>query len=115
MQRLVMLSVSAVVMIYSANAIADSHLKGTYGFTGSDVCLVATGGFNANLQALGTTNSSSGSDAGIRTFNGNGTGTFTNRDTSVTVPPTVGFLPDAGSSEGSASFTYTVSDDTFTS
>ena len=114
MQRLLILSLSAVVTIYSANAIADS-LKGTYGFTGSDACLYASGGFNASLQALGTTYSASSSDEGIRIFKGNGTGTFTNRSTSVTVPPTVGFLPAASSSEGSASFTYKVSDDTYTS
>jgi hypothetical protein len=41
-----MLSVPAVVTIYSANAIADpSHLKGTYGFTGTSACLYASGGF----------------------------------------------------------------------
>jgi hypothetical protein len=114
MQRLLMLS--AALTIYAASAVADP-LKGAFGFSGSDVCLYASGGFNANLQALGTTYSSSSSDAGIRIFNGsgNGTGTFTNRDTSVTVPPTVGFLPAAGPSESSARSTYTVSDDTFTS
>ena len=56
MQRSFMLSVSALVMIYAGNAAADSsHLKGTFGFTGSDACLYASGGFNARLQALGTT------------------------------------------------------------
>ncbi len=59
MQRLLMLSWSAVIAIYSASAIADlSNLKGTYGFTGTDACLYASGGFNASLQALGTTFSS---------------------------------------------------------
>lgn len=116
MQRLLMLSASAAVMIYAGNAAAgSSHLKGSYAFTGEDVCLVASGGFNASLQAIGTAFSASSSAAGIRTFNGNGTGTFTNRSTTTTVPPTVGFLPSAGSSEGGASFTYTVADDTYTS
>ena len=114
MQRSLMLSVSAAMMIYATSASAD-HLKGTYGFTGSDVCLIASLGFSARLQALGTTFSSSDSAAGIRTFNGDGTGTFTNHTTTTTVPPTVGFLPSASSSESSASFTYTVGDDTFTS
>ena len=114
MQRSLMLSLSAAMTIYAANAAAD-HLKGTYGFTGSDVCLIASLGFNARLQALGTTFSSSDSAEGIRTFNGDGTGTFTNHTTTTTVPPTVGFLPSASSSKNSASFTYKVGDDTFTS
>jgi hypothetical protein len=116
MQRSFMLSLSAVVMIYAGNATADSsHLKGTFGFTASDACLYASGGFNARLQALGTTFSASDAAEGVRTFNGNGTGTFTSRTTSITVPPTVGFLPAASSSESSARFTYTVNDDSFTS
>jgi hypothetical protein len=116
MQRSFMLSLSAVVMIYAGNATADSsHLKGTFGFTGSDACLYASGGFNASLQALGTTFSTSDSAEGVRRFNGNGTGTFNVRTTSISVPPTIGFLPAASSSESSASFTYTVNDDSFTS
>jgi hypothetical protein len=116
MQRSFMLSVSAAMMVYAANAAADpSHLKGTYGFTGADACLYASGGFNARLQALGTAFSASNAAEGIRTFNGNGTGTFKVSTTSITIPPTVGFLPAASSSDSSASFTYTVTDDTFTS
>jgi hypothetical protein len=115
MQHLLMLSVSAVVTIYSASAIADSsHLKGTYGFTGTDGCIYASGGFNDRLQALGTTFSSSMANEGVETFNGNGTGTFTISTTSITPPPTVGFLPAASSSQSSASITDTVTDDTFT-
>src|ERR1700730_8540299 len=116
MQRSLMLSVSAATMIYAANAAAESsHLKGTYGFTGTDACLYASGGFNARLQALGTTFSHSDAAEGIRTFNGTGTGTFKVTNMTTTVPPTVGFLPSAGSSDSSASFTYTVADDTFIS
>jgi hypothetical protein len=115
MQRLLMLSLSAVITIYSASAIADlSNLKGTYGFTGTDACLYASGGFNASLQALGTTFSSSNAVEGVQTFNGNGTGTFTLITTTITPPPTVGFLPAASSSQTSASITDTVTDDTFT-
>lgn len=115
MQHSLALSVCAVSMIYAAGASAD-HLKGTYGFTGSSACLHASGGFNAKQQAQGTVWFSSSSDEGIRTFNGDGTGTFTNRDTSVTAPPTppTAFPASAGSSEGGASFTYAVKDDTFT-
>jgi hypothetical protein len=109
-----MLSVSAAMTMYAAGAVADQPLKKTYGYTGSTACLYATGGFNARLQALGTTFSSSGADEGIRTFDGKGGGTFTDNNMSITVPPTVGFLPSASSSKSSASFTYTVADDTFT-
>src|SRR5262249_31667061 len=105
MRRLLMLSVYAATTMYAVGADANT-LKGSYAFTGEDVCLVASGGFNARLQALGTAFSSSSSSAGTRTFNGNGTGTFTNHSTTTTVPPTVGFLPSASSSEGGASFTY---------
>ena len=99
MQRSFMLSLSAVVMIYAGNATADSsHLKGTYGLTGTDACLYASGGFNARLQAVGTAFSSSDATEGIRTFNGNGTGTITVTSMGITIPPTVGFLPAASSS-----------------
>jgi hypothetical protein len=111
MQRLLMLSLSALVTIYSANAIADSSLlKGTYGATWTNACLYASGGFNASFQALGTTFSSQFASEGIYTFNGDGTGTFAFRSTSITPPPTVGFLPEAGSSESTGTFTYTVMD-----
>ncbi len=116
MQRLLILSGSAVVAIYSASAIADSsQLKGTYGFTGTDACLYASGGFNSSFQALGTTFSASFGVEGVTIFNGNGTATLTLNSMSITVPPTVGFLPAAGSSQSIASFTYTVRGDTVTS
>jgi len=39
MQRLFMLSVSAVAIIYGGDSIAETvHLKGTYGFTGTATC-----------------------------------------------------------------------------
>jgi hypothetical protein len=115
MQRLVMLTLSAVATIYSANAIADSsHLDGTYGFTATNGCVYATGGFNTSLQALGTTSSGSFATEGLYTFNRDGGATLTQSSTGITPPPTVGFLPSADSSQGSASFTFTVTDDAFT-
>jgi hypothetical protein len=60
---------------------------------------------------------------GIRTFNGDGTGTVKGTVVSITVPPTPGpagsgypsFPPNASSNMFSASFTYTVlADGTFT-
>jgi hypothetical protein len=44
MQRLLMLLVSGVLAIHAASAVADSSdLRGTYGFTGTDACLYASG------------------------------------------------------------------------
>ena len=118
MQRVFMLSVSAVAMTFAANAAADSpHLKGVYGATGTDACLVAPApaGFNAEFQATGTVWSTSDATEGIRTFNGDGTGTLKVTSMGITVPPTPGFLPSASSSDSSASFTYKVNaDDSFT-
>jgi hypothetical protein len=112
MQRLLVFLVSAVVTIYSANAVANP-LKGAYGFTATTGCVYATGGFNASLQALGTTSSGSFATEGIYTFNRDG-GTLTQSSTGITPPPTVGFLPSADTSQGSASFTFTATDDAFT-
>ncbi len=92
----VMLSASAVITIYSANAIADSP-KGTYGSTGIETCL-ASSGFNTSRQALGTTYSVSTASEGVATFNRDGTGSFTQNGTTIVPPPTVGFLPGASSS-----------------
>jgi hypothetical protein len=116
MQRSFMLSTSAVMMIYAVSATAEPrHLKGTFGFTGSDACLYSPAGFNARLQPLGPNWSSSNAVEGIRTFNGNGTGTVQNASMGITVPPTPGFPPSASSSKGSLSFTFTVNPDgTFT-
>jgi hypothetical protein len=109
MQRLLMLAVAVVVTIYSASAIADSsQLKGTYGFTSTNDCLYASGGFNASFQALGTATSTHVASQGVATFNGDGTGTFNESSMSITPPPTVGILPDAGANQSAASFTYAV-------
>jgi len=104
-----MSALATALTIYSASAIADSsQLKGTFGFTSTSACLYASGGFNASFQALGTATSAHVASQGIATFNGDGTGTFTERDMSIIPPPTVGILPDAGANESTASFTYTV-------
>src|SRR5580700_10566277 len=109
MQRTLAFSVSAIVMIWAASAAADSpKLKGAYGFTGTAACLVAPGstgttsgppGFNASLQTLDGANSFSHSFSveGIRTFNGDGTGTVKGTSVGITPRPTPGFPPSAGS------------------
>jgi hypothetical protein len=65
-------------------------------------------------KPLGTTFSSSNAVEEVRTFNGDRTGTFTTSTAGSSVLPTVGFSPSANSTKGSASFSYTVADDTFT-
>ena len=119
-------------------------LKGSYAFTGSAACLVAPGhvgdanvppplpnptpgvalpnsGFNAQLQPndIGEPTPSqsfsrSFSVEGIRTFNGDGTGTVAATAVGITTRPTPGpngyphFPPSAGSGDFGFNFTYTV-------
>src|SRR6516162_9298507 len=113
MKHVFMLGVSAVVMTYAANVAADSpRLRGEYGFTGSESCLFAPFGFKSKFQIVDDSAwSNSGNVEGIRTFNGDGTGTVKGTSMNITVPPTPGFPPGAGSSNFSFSFTYTVSED----
>jgi hypothetical protein len=144
MRRVVSISVSILAMTWAAAAAADSpNLKGAYGFTGTAACLVAPGtiaalpnggnptpgvplpgsGFQADLRPndAGPTSdafSHSFSVEGIRTFNGDGTGTVKGTSVGITVRPTPGPFPayphfpaSAGSSNFSYSVTYTVNGD----
>ena len=143
MKRTIMLSVFAVALAWSAGASAASpKLKGAYAFTGTAACLVAPGnsatppvpgntipnadaGFNARLQpndaapppAVQKSFTRSFSVEGIRTFNGDGTGTVKGTAVGITVRPTPGppgfpnFPPSAGSADFQFSFTYTVNGD----
>jgi hypothetical protein len=141
MDRVVMGSICALGLGlgFASNAAADSpKLKGAYGFTGTAVCIdaqghvgdpndvplsnpspgtaLATSGFNNSLQVRDPQGSYSHSYSviGIRTFNGDGTGTVKGTAVGTTVRPTPGpggfphFPPAAGSSEFSYDFTYTV-------
>jgi hypothetical protein len=110
-------------------AMARDDIKGAYGFTGTAACLVAPGssstqpapgnttpnanaGFQSNLRPVdGKVFSRSFAVEGIRTFNGDGTGTVKGTAVNITVPPTPqppgfpSFPPSAGSAEFSFSFT----------
>jgi len=145
-RHVVAIAVSALTLTWTAVAAADSpRLKGSYGFTGNATCLVAPGyagnpsgppipnptpgvllpnaGFQADLRpndvVTGATASFSYSFGveGIRTFNGDGTGTVKGTVVSLTVRPTPGpggyphFPPAAGSADFSFSFTYVVNPD----
>jgi hypothetical protein len=134
------LSVSCLSIASVGYALADSpNLKGSYGFTGTAACLIAPGsspnnappspgnttpfanaGFNSRLQTiLGAQSfSHSFSVEGIRTFNGDGTGTVKGTSVGIAPRPTPGpgptypaFPPDAGSDTFSFNFTYIVSGD----
>lgn len=144
MHRVVLGLVSVVAVTWATAAAADSpKLKGSYGFTGTAACLVAPGhvgdpngpplnnptpgvalansGFQPNLRPNDAVPGSSSqafshsfSVEGIRTFNGDGTGTVKGTAVGVTIRPTPGpggfphFPPAAGSADFSFSFTYTV-------
>jgi hypothetical protein len=137
MQRAFLWSASVFVAAWAGSAAADSpKLKGAYGFTGTAACLVAPGsaatapapgntmplansGFDpTTLHPIdGKAFSHSNAVEGIRTFNGDGTGTVNGTTVGITVPPTPqppgypSFPPGAGSTTFSYSFTYTINGD----
>jgi hypothetical protein len=135
MQHVLIWSVSVFVATWAASAAADSpNIKGAYGFTGTAACLVAPGstvppgpnptpgvalpnsGFDSSTLRPVDAKVFSRSDSveGIRTFNGDGTGTVKGTAVGITVPPTPqppgfpNFPPAARSADFSFSFTYTV-------
>jgi hypothetical protein len=125
-------------LAYNSAALAHDHghgndhaqrLKGDYAFTGTASCLnslpssMSPGGFEPDFTARDNSRQfmTSFSAEGIRTFNGNGTGTVTGTTVSITEPPTPGhpgpytcvgcFPPGASSQTFSFQFTYTVNND----
>jgi len=105
------LSVSLVAMTWAETATADSsRLKGDYGFTGTTACLstAAQGAFNPNFTPVDGSFGQSFAVEGIRTFNGDGTGTVSGSSMGITIPANI---HSAGSDDFSFSFTYTVNDD----
>jgi hypothetical protein len=112
MQHATLWSVLVFVATWAASAAADSpQLKGEYGFTGTGACLstAAPGpGFNPNFTPTDGSFGQSFTSEGIRTFNGDGTGTVRGSSMGITIPANV---HSAGSDDFSFSFTYTVNDD----
>src|SRR5262249_29863302 len=112
MQHALLWSVSVFVATWAASAAADSpQLKGEYGFTGTGACLstAAPGpGFNPNLTPTDGSFGQSFTSEGIRTFNGDGTGTVRGSSVGITIPANVN---SASSDDFSFSFTYTVNGD----
>jgi hypothetical protein len=103
------LALAFVVAISCAtSAAADPpQLKGDYGFTGTAACLVAIHGFTSDLRPVDSAFfSRSFAVEGIRTFNGDGTGTVKGTAVGIVVPPALG--TSASSGNFSYSFNYTV-------
>jgi hypothetical protein len=90
-------------------------LRGNYAFTGEDVCLVSPKGFDADFTPLGPTSVFSSSIQGLRTFNGDGTGSLIARTVPFNLPQPSRPGASGNSADLSADFTYEVaSDRTFT-
>jgi hypothetical protein len=108
--------ISAVAMFCLGSAAAGAaELRGTYASTGNQTCIVASGGFNSALQAIGTTYSTTSTEVGITTYKADGTGSFNSTSMTLVPPPTVGFFPSGSTSQSSSEFTFSVTGNTFTS
>ena len=118
MQRALLSCIVGVILLGVGTVDADPQhlnelLQGDYVSTGENTCLVALPpGFNPNLTPIDGRFTFSSSTQGIRTFNGDGTGTVQSRSVSVTHPDTPVTLGGASSSDtNKGSFTYTVAPD----
>lgn len=139
---LVLAGVVAVMLFPGAAAQADPNnlnhlLRGDYAFSGEGSCLVSPGPFGPPAPPPGPTNPPGGFNAdltpfgppapfpfvisfsvhGVRTFNGDGTGTVVGRTVSFTHPFALPTVPPffnrggASSSNFAADFTYEVAPD----
>ncbi len=109
MMRTGMWFIVGVVLLWAGIVQAGPNqlLNGDYAFTGEASCLVSNTGFNTDLMPQDGRFVVSFSVHGVRTFNGDGTGTLKGRS--------VGFSGGAFSNDFQALFTYDVeSDGTFT-
>ena len=125
MKRAFVCAISIAVLAWAGAANAASpQLKGEYAFTGTAACLVSGTPFSPNLTATSFTVSTSFSVIGVRTFNGDGTGTIKGRSVNIDPPPrsisgapcsVPGACPlggiSASSADFTAKFTYTVDGD----
>jgi hypothetical protein len=92
MKRLSLCLILSVILILGGTAFAaPPQLKGNYAFTGEASCLNSTLGFDTDLKPNlnGDVYSNSFSVQGIRTFNGDGTGTVTGTSISTSPPPKI--------------------------
>jgi hypothetical protein len=112
-------SITAVVLMWPVAATAASpNLKGQYAFSGMGACLFSGGPFTPGLTPTVWPGfpfpnpsgngifSDSFSVEGVRTFNGNGTGSVKGRSVEIVGPPSIN--PRATVNDFTADFTYTV-------
>lgn len=125
MSRLCALHLALLLVLSCFSAQAGDYerlLKGDYAFAGEAVCLQSEDGFNPNLTPAGPPapfpQVLSLSIQGVRTFNGDGTGTVMARVISISHPFALPTTPNpvfnrgsAGSLDIESDFTYTVSPD----
>jgi hypothetical protein len=84
-------------MTWAASAVADSpNLKGDYGFTRNEQCIVSSAPFTDDHQATVPSARQGFVSEGVRTFNGDGTGTASFKALNIIVP---GSLEGADASE----------------
>jgi hypothetical protein len=110
MRRFLILSVSAFVFTWATTNVfaASPNLKGDYAFTGTAACMDSTTPFNPNFTPPDGTFGQSWAVLGIRTFNGDGTGTVKGSSMGITFPA---LHEGAGSDDFQFSFTYAVNSD----
>jgi hypothetical protein len=85
----------------------DSRLRGTYAVTGSETCLVSFGGFNPDLTPNALSVTTATSTTGTAILNGDGTGSETDQNVSISGSP----FPDGASETTSFDLTYVVDKD----
>jgi len=117
-KKVLLFAVAAAFAVAAVPVAAQKPLSGTYGFTGEAICLVSTGGFNANLTPK------TGSVVYVQSFTSNGSvtfvpngtgtgGTATGSSTDININHTGGSVgspsPSGSSVDFSLSLTYTQS------
>jgi hypothetical protein len=120
MKRALFLSASLLAVSWAAPGLAaPPQLMGEYAFTGTAGCLITSNPLGFDPQTFtpvaDQVSSRTFSVEGIRTFNGDGTGTAQGTEVGITPPQsppnTQGPVPNADSAKFSFSFTYQVNDD----
>ena len=112
MRRVLILSAYALTFTWAANALAAApQLKGQYAFTGSAACMDAVDPNSFDPITFVPTDGTFGQSfavQGIRTFNGDGTGTVKGSSMGITFPA---LNEGASSDDFQFSFTYVVNSD----
>jgi hypothetical protein len=85
----------------------DFLLRGTFSVTATQTCLLSIGGFNADLTPNAFSFVTTTTSVGTAVLNGDGAGSETDHDVSVTLPP----LADGSSDTATFNFTYHVAAD----